>query len=465
MFLITKYMTVITFTLESIYCSGAIFGWSALDYVLTEEGYFTQNCFNGTTLNDTRQKIDANECPSQRYYMGLVFTLALVISSFLSPVGGYVMDHFGVWLLRTISSMMYIASCLAVAFSTPETSWILFPAMTIMAISEHFIFPTNVQTANLFPKFRATVNSLLHAAFTASVITFTIVKSVYGVGFTIFEIFLFMAFLGFLMLVRTFFLLPKTVIPYDIPSDYHYSIKDCCSKAATEHESQHLLEPLTSSNNDFPSLKSCVFSSLYLLATFTLVIQWVRIDVYIESLNSFLQYLRGNDTQLLKYDVGIFGYFHILAFIFVPINGLIFDFLLRYYEMSPSLTSMQARKRSLSVMCLISSCISIIYSIFALILNAELLYATFILIVMHTVFACANVPLLLIQLFPMKHFGTLFGLVFAIYAVGMALQYGLYFIEIMFLQNNFFFINALFLVLCIATLSHPIDLYRKSLSP
>ena len=465
MFLIKKYITVITSTLESIYCSGAIFGWSALEYVLTEEGYFTQNCFNGNTLNDTRQKIDANECPSQRYYMGLVFSLALVISSFLSPVGGYVMDHFGVWLLRTISSMMYIASCLDVAFSTPDTSWILLPAMTTMAISEHFIFPTNVQTANLFPKFRATVNSLPNAAFTASVITFTIVKSAYGMGFTIFHIFLFMAFLGFLMLVRTFFLLPKTVIPYDILSDYHYGIKECCSKATIDYESQHLLESLTPTNNDFPSLKSCVFSFLYLLATFTLVIQWVRIDVYIESLNSFLQYLLGNDTQLLKYDIGIFGYFHISAFICVPINGLIFDFLLRYYEMSPNLTSMQARKRSLSIMCLISSCISIIYSIFALILNAELQYATFILIVMHTVFAMANVPLLLVQLFPMQHFGSLFGLVFAIYAVGIALQYGLYFVEVILLQDNFFVMNVLFLLLCIATLSHPIDMYRKFLSP
>ena len=149
------------------------------------------------------------------------------------------MDHFGVWLLRTISSVMYIASCLAVAFSTPKTSWILFPAMTIMAISEHFIFPTNLQTANLFPKFRATVNSLLNAAYTASAITFTIVKSAYGMEFTIFEIFLFMAFLGFLMLVRTFFLLPKTVIPYDIPSDYHYGIKDCYSNVTIDHESQH----------------------------------------------------------------------------------------------------------------------------------------------------------------------------------------------------------------------------------
>ena len=222
---------------------------------------------------------------------------------------------------------------------------------------------------------------------------------------------------------------------------------------------------MTLTNNDFPSLKSCVFSSLYLLATFTSVIQLVRVDVYIESLNSFLHNLLGNDTQLLKYDVGIFGYFHISAFIFVPMHGLIFDFLLRYYEMSPYLTSMQARKRSLSVMYLISSCISIICSIFALILNAKLQYATFLLIVMQTVFACANISLLLVQLFPMQHFGSLYGLVYAIYAIGIALQYGLYFVEIMFLQNNFFFINALFLVLCIATLFHPIDLYRKSLSP
>ena len=462
---IKNYITVATSVLECFYCSGVIYGWSAFDYILTEEGYFTQSCSNDTSLNNTNLKTAKIVCASQRYYMGLVFTVAVVISSVLSPIGGFVMDHFGIWVLRSISSIMYIASCLAIALSTPQSSWIILFAMTGLATSEHYIYPTNLQTANLFPKYRATVNALLTAAFTTSVIAFTIVKLAYQSGFAIKHIFLFMAFLGLIMLLRTYFFLPKHVIPYDIPKDYTYGVQECFPKSKNHGESLQLLQPPKATENDISrSLKSCIFDSMYILGTFTLIIQWVGMDVYIEALYSFLTYIVGSENYLVKFDINIFGYLHITAFVFAPINGLLFDYLLKYYEAKPSMTSLQARKRSLSILCLISSCLSIAFSIFALILNAQLQYATFILLVMATVFSAANFTLLLVQTFPMSLLGSLFSITLAVYAIGVALQYGLYYIGIHIFNGNFFVMNVVSLVLCIATLLHPFNLYRKSLS-
>ena len=76
----------------------------------------------------------------------------------------------------------------------------------------------------------------------------------------------------------------------------------------------------------------------------------------------------------------------------------------------------------------------------------------------------ANASLLIIQCFPMKHFGKLFGLLMCVSTIIILLQYPMYFVAIHYFEGKFLVMNVILLCLVIATLVHPFNLYRKSLN-
>ena len=45
-------------------------------------------------------------------------------------------------------------------------------------------------------------------------------------------------FLGVLAFTRTFFLMPKRIIPHTLPNNYYYDIEECCLQSSTENENE-----------------------------------------------------------------------------------------------------------------------------------------------------------------------------------------------------------------------------------
>ena len=455
---------VLTAVLETLCVSDIIFGWSSMVYILTGEDYFTSNCNQSNSSfhnNTSKDKI----CYSQQYNLELVFTMSVVVSLVASILGGLILDRFGTMVMRNVSTLLYMISCVAIAFSTPQTSWILYPAMIILATSGYFLYISNVQTANLFPKLRGTIVNVLNGALASSIVVFTLAKKAYESGISLKAIFLFMASLGFLFVLRTFFMMPKLMIPYDVSSDFRYGIKEYCSKKVDDGESEELLQNGSNDvmlDSDEKSWKSYILNSLLLSGILSIGIQWLRVNVLIESLNVWLKNIIPHDPALVSLNISVFGYVELSGFVLAPLNGAVFDLFFHYFEKKSSSNSTNSKLKALAIVCLISSCSSILYSVFVLAEILVLQYLTYIGAAVANTFPSANISLLVIQCFPMKHFGKLLGFAVCCSAIIISLQYPVFYVGIHYYKGDFFVVNIIMLCLVIVTLVHPINIFRKS---
>ena len=460
------YLTIITAGFESILAGGIIFGWSSIDYVLTNEGYFNSSCNISIAASD---KINSTIyiCPSQQYNLELIYTLAAVFAMSFNIVGGVILDYLGSWAVRSMACCLYTGSCLTIAFSTIEIAWILYPAVIILAVSGFMLFSTNMQTANLIPTARGTILNLLNGALIASLGVMTFVKAAYQDGISTKDVFLFLACIGILMLFRTFFLMPVKIIPYDVPENFYFGIKEICNTSNKIPEAEHLLdEPEVADGNDVKvpqkSLKSSMLTSIYILGIFTSVMQQFRISFFIEELNTWLEYMMPNNKLGVSFYISLFGYFQFTGLVFAPLNGLLFDLLTKYYRKKSTLDPEQIKYRVLSIVCGISCSAAVLCAAFILIPLPRLQYATFILSVISNAYTMANISALIIQCFPMEQFGRLYGFMCFMSAIVSSLQFPFYYIGVHYFHNNFMVVNSVLLAVIILTLAHPINLYRLS---
>ena len=156
----------------------------------------------------------------QQYNLELVYTLAANIGLMSGIVWGLILGRFGTWTLRAISCIMFTSSSLMVAFSYQEISWILYSAFILISASGIGIYTSNGQVGNLYPRFRGLIVNLINGAFIASLSVGTVAKSAYQNGILLKTKFLFLAFLGVLAFVRTFFKIQNRVISHILSNNY-----------------------------------------------------------------------------------------------------------------------------------------------------------------------------------------------------------------------------------------------------
>ena len=463
-----KLLTVLTGIIETFCVGNIIVGWSSMNFILTKEGYFGSNC-NMTDTQVQNQSSKNGICPNQQFNLELVYTLALSLSAVITVAGGSLLDRYGTLFVRNLATIMLAVCCTLVAFSSPKTSWLLYPAMIGLATSGLFFYITNLQIANLFPRIRGTVVSIINGAVGASLVVFTIAQTAYENGVSLRTIFIFMAFLSLPMLLRSYFLMPKKVVPYNVPNNYSYGVKGCKKENIAEDE--HLLQEQCceetvdtcfEDNISDMSFKTCLLDVLYIFGTLSFVVQWVRVTVFVELLNAWLQYLIPLNPESLNSDITLFGYIQLIAFLLAPFNGAMFDVLYRYFLKRRTISTQQAKYKALAAVFLLSSLASITYSVFTLINSAPLRYATFVLVVAANTFPPANLSLLLIQCFPMDHFGRLYSLAILGVSVLTTLQYPLFYIGLHYFKGNFFVVNFIMLIVVLITLVQPVLLLKKS---
>ncbi|GCB68924.1 hypothetical protein scyTo_0013894, partial [Scyliorhinus torazame] len=78
--------------------------------------------------------------------------------------------------------------------------------------------------ANLFTNRRSTVITLYNGALDSASAVFLLVKVLHEAGFSLMSMFLFITSLSTIHILRTFFLLPRTHIPYPLPERYTFGI-------------------------------------------------------------------------------------------------------------------------------------------------------------------------------------------------------------------------------------------------
>ncbi|XP_038657072.1 solute carrier family 43 member 3-like [Scyliorhinus canicula] len=225
------YLCFATGLFECLCFTGVIYGWASLVFVLKEDIYFFDLC---DTLHNTSSggaknaSIPINPhsigCDLQADRFTLIFTIAAFAFSFFAFPSGVLFDFIGTMVTRILAITFYTAAALMIALSTAASAVLLFPALILLAVGGSILFITNIQIANLFTNRRSTIITLYNGALDSSSVVFLLVKVLHEAGFSLMSMFLFIASLSTIHILRTLFLLPRTHIPYPLPERYTFGI-------------------------------------------------------------------------------------------------------------------------------------------------------------------------------------------------------------------------------------------------
>ena len=84
-----------------VFCSGPIFGWASLAYILKKKNYFSDSCFlqNNTTLATE----ELMSCSEQENSLNVAYTVGFITVGLVSFPVGYMLDKCGPKIARYVS--------------------------------------------------------------------------------------------------------------------------------------------------------------------------------------------------------------------------------------------------------------------------------------------------------------------------------------------------------------------------
>ncbi|XP_056131585.1 solute carrier family 43 member 3b [Lampris incognitus] len=460
-----RWLTLSTGLVECLCFAGAVFGWASLAFVLKTDGYFSSLCVNAT-VNGT-QVLD---CSVQDEQFSLVFTIASFMNNFLTLPNGFLYDRFGTTVARLFGISLYSMGTLLVAFSSSALSILLFPALSFMAVGGILFLVTNMQVGNLFGSHRSTIITLYNGAFDSSSALFFVIKLVFELGVSLRASFLFLSACGVIHLLRTFFLLPKTKIPYPVPEGYTYGMT--CGKSDTFTLEQTAPDENIQRDTDkeekklakvgLPleekSFRECVLSRLFLWHLLWLSVMQLRHYLFIGTLNPMLQRLTQGEPSLVSQYTNAFAMTQLCGVLCAPWNGLIMD----RHKGKPRAAGESEREADLraTVLSLFLTALQcVLFSVCASTPLLPLQYLTFILQVLNRSFLYGGNAAFISVAFPLCHFGKLYGLIMALSAVFSLLQYPCFALVKGVLGGDPLYVNISLTVLSMLAFIHPFSIH------
>uniref|UniRef100_M4A5Q1 Solute carrier family 43 member 3b n=1 Tax=Xiphophorus maculatus TaxID=8083 RepID=M4A5Q1_XIPMA len=435
-FSVRRCLTFATGLLECLCFAGAVFGWAALVFVLKEDRYFSFLCVNGTGVND---------CSAQDEQFSLIFTIASFMNNFLTLPNGFLFDRFGTTVTRLYGIFLYTMGTLMVAFSSSALAYLLFPALSFLAVGGILLLMTNMQVGNLFGSRRSTIITLYNGAFDSSSALFLIVKLLHEIGVSLRAAFLFLSACSVIHILRTFFLLPRNLIPYPLPDRYTYGfISFCCFTGFNNFVSLFALSEKT--------FRECLLSRFFLWHLLWLSVMQLRHYLFIGTLNPMLQRLTGGQPSLVSQYTNAFAITQLCGVLCAPWNGLIMD---RHKGKPRAAADLRATVLSLFLTAL--QCV--LFSLCASTPYLPLQYLTFILQVLNRSFLYGGNAAFISVAFPSCHFGKLYGLVMALSAVFSLLQYPCFALVKGPLGGDPLYVNVGLTLLSVLAFIHPVFVY------
>ncbi|XP_041029918.1 solute carrier family 43 member 3-like isoform X2 [Carcharodon carcharias] len=320
---VRRYLTFVIGLIECVGFVGVIYGWASLVFVLKEKGYFSDLCVPLHNNSDSGAR------------------------------------------------------------NGTKSAVLLFPAFSLLAVGGKIFFITNIQVGNLFENKRSTIITLYNGAFTSSAAVFLLVKVLYEAGLSLMSMFLFITCLSSILLLHTFFLLPRTRIPHPVPEGYSYGVSCakfrlmsfCCEEQRVKETPPHhrgdrtqgeegerrewtagdrgekqeeteqdraerweetkvtdCVNPQPSGSQDsegneeeIPSFRSCISSKLFLFTLLWLSIIQLRDSLFIGTLNPTLTLLAKGDSGQVSRLTNAFACIQFCGIFCAPWNGLIMD--------------------------------------------------------------------------------------------------------------------------------------------
>ncbi|XP_038843102.1 solute carrier family 43 member 3-like [Salvelinus namaycush] len=471
-------LTLATGLVECLCFAGVVFGWASLVFVLKTDGYFADFCVNLTTGPNSTVETD---CSGQDEQFSLVFTVTSFMNNFLTLPNGFIFDRFGTMATRLLGICLYTTGTLMVAFSSSALSMLLFPALSFIAVGGILFLITNIQVGNLFGSHRSTIITLYNGAFDSSSAVFLIIKVMYEGGVSLRSSFLILSVCSVIHLLRTFFLMPNTHIPYPLPEGFTYGVNPGKSNSYNVEEFEKTRETGMTSEGEGPaetddmplqsddgqhsedsgkvaSFRSCVQSWFFLWHLVWLSVMQLRHYLFIGTLNPMLNRLADNDSALVSQYTNAFAFTQLFGVLCAPWNGLIMD---RHKgkPLAPGETDKEADLRSSSLSLFLTSLQCLLFSICASSPLLPLQYLTFILQVLNRSFLYGGNAAFVSIAFPGVHFGKLYGLVMSLSAVVSLLQYPCFALVKGALGGDPFYVNIALTLLTLLAFIHPINIF------
>lgn len=461
---VRPWLTLITGLLECLGFAGAVFGWATLVFVLKTEGYFSSLCVN-VTVNGTT----AEDCRGQDEQFSLVFTIASFMNNFLTLPNGFLFDRFGTRVARVLGISVYTAGMLLIAFSTPESSVFLFPALSFIAVGGILLLMTNIQVANLFGAHRSTIITLYNGAFDSSSAVFLIVKLLFEDGVSLQSSFLFLSGCSVIHLFRTFVLMPCRHIPYPLPENYSYGMNCGVTLKTQENNIQTSEEEMPFQENSAQgqntdtterSFKSCFLSWAFLWHLLWLSVMQLRHYMFIGTLNPMLNNLATGDPGLVGRYTNAFAFTQLCGILCAPWNGLIMD---RHKgkQRQPGESERDADLKASILSLSLTALQCVLFSVCAATPLLPLQYLTFILQVLNRSFLYGGNAAFISVAFPSVHFGKLYGTVMALSAVFSLLQYPCFALIKGPLAGDPLYVNVGLTVLSLLAFTSPLYVYLQ----
>ncbi|KAI2668293.1 Solute carrier family 43 member 3 [Labeo rohita] len=442
-------LTLATGLLECLCFAGVVFGWASLVFVLKTDGYFSDLCINATDASGEL----GTDCSLQDERFSLVFTVASFMNNFLTLPNGFLYDHFGTMATRFLAIFLYTTGTLIVSLSSKALSFLLFPALSFIAVGGILFLMTNMQVGNLFDSHRSTIITVYNGAFDSSSVIFLIIKVLYERGVSLRSSFFFLLACNLIHLLRTLFLMPKmscakshsyNVEQYEAERD---PSSDRGRSAAAEPLETDTLQLTENSEKD--SFKSCVLSWFFLWHLIWLSAMQLRHYFFIGTLNPMLNRLANHDPDTVSEYTNAFAFTQFCGVLCAPWNGLLMDRHKRK-PLDPGVSEREADLRSSVLSLLLTSLQCLLFSICASIPFLPLQYFTFILQVLNRSFLYGGNAAFISIAFPARHFGKLYGLVMSLSAVVSLLQYPC------FALNK---VNIILTVLTLLAFIHPVYVF------
>ncbi|XP_043542822.1 solute carrier family 43 member 3-like [Chiloscyllium plagiosum] len=508
---IKQYLTFANGLFECLCFGGAIFGWASLVFVLKKEGYFSDLCDSVSNISHRGER--NMDCDLQDQHFALVFTLASFSLSFITLPCGFLFDYCGTMVTRFTAISLYTSANLMIAFSTPDSAILLFPAACMIAGGGILFFTTNIQVGNLFGNKRATVITLYNGAFGSSAAVYLLVKGLYESGVSLRSMFIFISCFSSIHICSTLFLLPQTQIPNQLPKDYSYGItctdfglkslsraQETPSQRKTVRggdgtirwtprrwmeveepgrETSKIMQPDRGDRmekeemvdgwktqtkeqggveEETPSFRSCIFSKVFLTHLLWLSVIQLRHFLYIGTLNPMLNLLTNGDSGQVSRLTNAFAITQMSSVFCAPWNGLIMD--RRKDKPADCATSKKLDAMMAAVLSLtITVTHAVLFAVCATIPVLQVQYLTFILQVISRTFLYGGDAAFISLVFPSCHFGKVYGLVQALSAVISLLQYPCFTLIQGPLHGDPLYLNLGFIAVLMLAYIHPVNVY------
>ncbi|XP_067672137.1 equilibrative nucleobase transporter 1-like [Haliotis asinina] len=508
-----RFLYVVWAIVETMLFGGLIYGWSSLVFVLKAKFLYQDLCSeskmaepDNKTSNMLRLTITSSPfdnstpiyimlptdernqssntaapgCEAQDSMLNLVFTVASTLFCAGCAAMGHINFKFGTRVTRVLSMIIFVTGTLMIAFVSQDVPWLIFPGLTLVGIGGIPLLVTNTQIANLFSRGSSTIIGLLCGAFDISAAVQLVIKIAFEKGFSLRHSYLVLTGLHSMVIVSTFFFLPKGFIskPEDNPPQEQvtYRVEDGEAPSVVlldkeeeagvviaDGKKQPLKEesktPLTPppSPSKLPSLFSCILSSSFLPHVIWLSILQLRFYYFLSSLNPILNNVLDGDQAQVSFYTNMSMYMMLAGIVTSPFAGIVYDWQKGIFNNS---RSKLRRDLMPSVMPLMTGTIlGLLVTVFCMIPAKEVLYLTFITVVFCRSFLYCMGASFIGAVFPSEYFGLLYGLMIISAGIFSFIQYGLFkWAE----QAGYFQVNIFFLVLVSLSFIHPVFQWIRS---